>query len=159
MVFPSARFVSAFEGTYLDLTLLGSSDLSSEINLSGSAGSGSDAFSRRKSVPKAIASAYMIHSFRWKELTFSGDLLSIANEEARLLGSFEHIRHLSYIDQLSRLDVQVSVALPGVQNLFMLPDHAKPLLTQGIGTAWITIGEPLDLWRRRLYRRNPRLGQ
>lgn len=137
-------FVSALEGTYLDLTLLGSSDLSSEINLSGSAELRSGAFSLSTKIGAEGDSFRLYDSFfRWKELTFSGDLLSIANEEARLLGSFEHIRHLSYIDQLSRLDVQVGVALPGVQNLFLLPDRAKPLLTQGIGTAWITIGEPL----------------
>ena len=137
-------FVSALEGTYLDLTLIGSSDLSSKIELSGSANFRSNTTSLSTKI-SAESDVFRLYDsfFRLKELTFSGDLLTIENEEARIQGSFEHIRHLSYIDQLSRLDVQASVALPGVQNLFMLPGLAKPLLTRGIGTARVTIGEPL----------------
>ncbi len=137
-------FASALEGTYLDLTLLGSSDLSSEVHLSGSAELRGDAFSLSTKIGAEGDDFRLYDSFfRWKELTFRGDLLSIWGEEARIRGSFEHIRHLSYIDQLSQLDVQAIIPLPGLLNLFMLPDLAKPLLTQGIGTVRITISEPL----------------
>ncbi|NLZ77393.1 MAG: hypothetical protein GX911_05450, partial [Spirochaetales bacterium] len=136
-------FATALEGAYLDLTLIGSSDLSSTIDLSGSANLFTDSISLSTKIGAEGQSFRLYDSFfRWKELTFTGDLLRIEGEEALIRGTFEHVRHLSYIDQLSHLEFQGSVALPEVENLFMLPEGVKPLV-QGIGSASITIGEPL----------------
>ena len=136
-------FVTALEGTYLDLSLLGSSDLTKTIELSGTAEIRSDTISLSTKIGSSGSDLRLYDSFaRMGELTFRGDLLTIEGQTASLNGSLEHIRHLSYIDQLSHLDLFATLDLEGYENLFSLPSVLKPL-SKGIGSGSLTIGEPL----------------
>ncbi|MFA5698169.1 MAG: hypothetical protein WC954_00330, partial [Sphaerochaeta sp.] len=138
-------FIPALEGTYADVNLLGFSDLTDTITLSGTVNLQSDRFTLSTKVGSSGHNLRLYDSFfRSGEFTFTGNLLTIEHEEATLLGYVEHIRHLSYIDQLSHIDVEASLNLPGVTNLFAVP-KAIQTLSKRVGSGTVSFDEPLLL--------------
>jgi hypothetical protein len=126
---PLDRFVPELSGKVVDLTALGSSDLKTQLGLDGtlSVTEGDTSF-----VSKITADQDQLRFFSSRlsqpDFTYQGDALLIREGKAFSTGTFEHIRHLSYKDQLSNLSYELAIDLGMMNNLFDLPKAIATML-------------------------------
>jgi hypothetical protein len=123
------RFRASLEGTVVDLSLVGSTDLKTILSLGGVATvqRGEQKFSTKIDATSDLFRLYD-SSFTMKDASFNGDLLTIGKQQAESKGRIETVRHLSYIDQPSHLNYGLTIKLPELTTLFDIQQAIKPIL-------------------------------
>lgn len=126
---PLDRFVSTNREVLLDLTALGYTDRKTQLGLDGtlSLTEGDASFvSKFSADPQQLR--FFSSSLSQPDFTYSGDVLQIREGTAVSSGTFEHVRHLSYKDQLSTLSYELAIDLGTMQSIFELPKALAPIL-------------------------------
>ena len=140
---PIARFIDRIEEASLSFSLVGTTDLANTMNFDGSVayrGKTSDVSSLLHFDERHLE--LLDFSYQRGELTFEGEDLLFDSGTIRASGIFEHVRHLSYIDQRSHLAVSLEMALPTIETLFDLAKRARGLADENL-TASLTIADIL----------------
>ncbi len=126
---PLDRFVPASSELLIDLTALGYTDRKTQLGLDGmiTLTQGEASFvSKFSADPQQLR--FFSSRFSQPDFTYTGDALQIRQGEATSTGTFEHIRHLSYKDQLSTLGYELAIDLGTMQSIFELPKALEPIL-------------------------------
>ncbi len=128
---PLSRLMNRGDGAHLSLSLVGTTDLSTVLGFDGSlsykndSSSFSTLFTMDERHLELFDAAYRMGEFtvEGKEFRFDSGAIS-----ASLIA--EHVRHLSYIDQLSHLGVAAALQLPRIETLFDLVKRGGRLLDE-----------------------------
>lgn len=124
-------FLPKAKGFSLEGTALGNSDLQKAISLDGNLKitDGTTTFTTTFLAHDNLLSLFDSSLIR-PDFNYSGNLLSIEGSSKTILseGRFEHLRHLSYIDQLSHLNYKASLDVPVFDTLYQLPSILKPIM-------------------------------
>ncbi len=140
---PLDRFFPLGSNVIVDLDLLGYTNLTDIISADGTLtlNRGDASFFTKLQASNKSLNLYE-SSFSQGELTYEGNLLLINGGKALSEGNFSHIRHLSYLDQESRLSYTLGLDLPEVEDLFDLPLAIGSLL-EGKAQAVLSLSDIL----------------
>lgn len=126
---PLDRFSKVLEGTVVDFSAVGYSDFQNQASVDGQLSliRGDASFSSNLAFDQDVLRLYDSR-LSMPDFSYTGEVLSIQNATARSTGRFEHIRHLSYTDQLSQLTYDLSIDLFDMPSMFALPSTLRLIL-------------------------------
>ncbi|ADY13226.1 hypothetical protein SpiBuddy_1401 [Sphaerochaeta globosa str. Buddy] len=125
---PLDRFFHQLQGTVLDFSALGYSDFKETASVDGfvELTKGNAKFTSKLAFDQDSLTLYD-SAVQMPDFTYIGQALSITDQLARSTGKFEHIRHLTYKDQVSQLTYDLAIDLGQFKTIFDLPKALKPI--------------------------------
>ncbi|MEA5106684.1 MAG: hypothetical protein VB010_04960 [Sphaerochaeta associata] len=126
---PLDRFSKTLENTVVTFSAVGYSDFKSTASVDGllDLARGDASFSSKLAFNQNSLNLYESR-FTMPDFTYEGEAVTFDGTMLGSSGRFEHIRHLSYNDQMSQLSYDVSIDLGSMQSIFTLPAALKPIL-------------------------------
>ncbi len=126
---PLDRFSKTLENTVVTFSAVGYSDFKSTASVDGllDLARGDASFSSKLAFNQNALNLYESR-LTMPDFTYEGEAVTFDGTMLGSSGRFEHIRHLSYNDQMSQLSYDVSIDLGTMQSIFTLPAALKPIL-------------------------------